>query len=273
LGVIVLGLAILVSLTAGCAPTSHALASSKAEIKSTANDDALVQFSLLAALASGDYDDGAPLRQVLQRGDFGIGTFNRLDGEMIVLDGQMYQALGNGLIRPANLESTTPFAAVTFFREDGRIENLAAASLTDLDEQLDRQLPRHNTPYAIRIDGEFPNLTLRSVPAQTPPFQPLVEVVKHQSTWQHHNLRGTLVGFRCPAWVGTLNVAGYHWHFLSEDRATGGHVLACELQNGLVRFDECSSLEIHLPQSPEFDNFDVARIKHQDINQIERLRN
>ena len=98
-----------------------------------AADDTLVQFSLLAALAADDYTGGAPLRDVLAGGDFGVGTFDRLDGEMIVLDGKIYQALADGTVRPADLDGTTPFAAVTFFHEDGRIEKLSAATLDDLD--------------------------------------------------------------------------------------------------------------------------------------------
>lgn len=235
-------------------------------------DDALVQFSLITALAVGDYVDGAPLRRVLAGGDFGIGTFDRLDGEMIVLDGQMYQALSDGVLRAADLEGSTPFAAVTYFSEDGRIEKFAAATLENLDEQLDRKLPRRNSPYAIRVDGDFRELTLRSVPAQSPPFQPLVEVVKHQTTWQRSNVRGTLVGLRYPAWIGTLNVSGYHWHFLSDDRHTGGHVLACEFQDALLRFDECTSVLIHVPESSEFDDFDANQVQKQDINAIERQR-
>ena len=114
---------------------------------------------------------------MLAGGNFGVGTFSRLDGEMIVLGGKIYQALADGTVRTADIEGTTPFAAVTFFNEDGRIENLAAATLDDLDEQLDGKLPSRNAPCAIRIDGEFTQLTLRSVPAQMRPFQPLVEVV------------------------------------------------------------------------------------------------
>lgn len=235
-------------------------------------DDALVQFSLVAALAAGDYSGGAPLGNVLASGDFGVGTFDRLDGEMIVLDGKIYQALADGAVRAADLDSTTPFAAVTFFNEDGRVENLAAATLDDLDEQLDRKLPRRNTPYALRIDGEFAEVSLRSVAAQSPPFQPLVDVVKHQVTRQHRNVRGTLVGLRCPAWIGTLNVAGYHWHFLSDDRNIGGHVLACEFRNGTLRYDECTSIVIQLPRSSEFDDFDAGEIGKKDIDAIERQR-
>jgi acetolactate decarboxylase len=110
------------------------------------------------------------------------------------------------------------------------------------------------------------------VPAQSAPFDPLVEVVKHQVTWQHQNVHGTLVGLRCPAWIGTLNVAGYHWHFLSADRRIGGHVLACEFRDGALSFDECTSIVIHLPHSKEFDNFDADDVNKQDVDQIERQR-
>jgi acetolactate decarboxylase len=273
IGLCVLSIGLAVSLGAGCAqPPEHAPASTPARRDEVTATDALVQFSLLATLAAGDYVGGAPLGDVLANGDFGIGTFSRLDGEMIALDGTIYQALGDGTVRLADLPDTAPFAAVTFFNEDGRIENLAAASLDDLDEQLDRQLPRRNAPYAIRIEGEFSELTLRSVPGQSPPFRPLVEVVKQQVTWQHHDLRGTLVGLRCPAWMGTLNVLGYHWHFLSADHNIGGHVLACEFQAGLLRFDECTSIVIHLPQSSQFDEADASGVNQQDIDQIERQR-
>jgi acetolactate decarboxylase len=235
-------------------------------------DDSLVQFSLVAALAAGDYAGGAPLGKLLASGDFGVGTFSNLDGELTVLDGKIYQALADGSIRLADLGGASPFAAVTFFTEDGRIENLASPTLKDLEEQLDRKLARRNVPYAIRVDADFTELTLRSVFPQSPPFQPLVEVVKHQVTWQRRNVRGTLVGLRCPSWIGTLNVAGYHWHFLSDDHAIGGHVLGCDFQGGLVRYDECDSVVIHLPQSEAFDEFNAGEIKKQDIDLIERQR-
>jgi acetolactate decarboxylase len=256
----------------GCSPAQNAPARNGTKPAAARDRDTLAQFSLLASLAADNYVGEAPLRDVLEGGDFGVGTFDRLDGEMIVLDGQMYQALADGTVRMADLEGTTPFAAVTFFKEDGRIDHVAAATLDDLDKQLDLKLLRRNSPYAIRITGDFSELTLRSVSAQSPPFRPLVEVVKQQVTWQHRNLRGTLVGLRCPHWMGTLNVSGYHWHFLSDDRKIGGHVLACEFQRGSLLYDECTSVIIHLPQSTEFDGFDASDVTEQDVNQIERQR-
>lgn len=264
-------LAVMAAPAVGCTPRQKPPPRAPAP-KSVTVDDALVQFSLVAALAAGDYVEGATLGEVLDQGDFGVGTFSRLDGEMIVLDGAIYQAHADGTIHRMNLDDTTPFAAVKFFREDGRIGGLTAPSLDDLDRQLDERLARRNVPYAIRIDGEFAALTLRSVAAQTPPFKPLVDVVKQQVTWSHQDVRGTLVGLRCPSWVGTLNVAGYHWHFVSDDRRIGGHVLACELSRGTLRYDECSSLVLHLPRSRAFDEFDAGQIDAGQIDQIERQR-
>jgi acetolactate decarboxylase len=264
-------------LSSGCVPDPSAKPGGRREAEHARSaaamlDDSLVQFSVIAALATGDYSDGASLRSVVAQGDFGIGTFNRLDGEMILLDGKMYQALADGTTRAANLDDSTPFAAVTTFKEDGRIEKLTVESLEDLDARLDQDLPRPNSPYAIRIDGEFAELTMRSVPAQSPPFRPLVEVVKTQPTWTHKKVRGTLVGLRCPAWIGTLNVSGYHWHFLSDDRAIGGHLLGCRFNDALLRYDECQSVLIQIPQSKRFDEFNKDQIREQDINRIERQR-
>lgn len=261
-----------IALVAGCARPSGEVAGSAAPPAAVTADDALVQYSLVAALAAGEYDGGIPLGELLREGDFGVGTFSRLDGELIVLDGKVYQALADQTIRAAPPTETSPFAAVKFFSADGRIEDLSASSLSDLDDQLDRRLPRRNFPCAIRIDEMFTALTLRSVPAQNRPYEQLVDVVKHQVSWHTENVRGTLIGLRCPSWIGTLNVAGYHWHFVSDDRQTGGHVLDCAFGAATLQYDECTSLLIRLPQTRAFEEFDSARIKDSDIDQIERQR-
>lgn len=271
-----LGLVLAVTAVAlGCMSATVPPRDAKSNAKPTAVavEDALVQFSLLAALAADDYVGGPTLDEMLKKGDFGVGTFNRLNGEMIVLDGQVFQALADGTVRPADLKDTTPFASVTFFEADGRIEPLSAASLADLDEQLDRKLTAPNSPYALRIAGTFASLTLRSVPAQSPPFRPLVDVVRdEQVTWQRTKVAGTLVGLRCPAWMGTINVSGYHWHFLSDDRKTGGHVLNCEFADLALEFDECTSIVIELPKSETFQHTNLGGVSESDVDRIERQR-
>lgn len=53
----------------------------------TPAQDTLYQVSTLDSLMQGVYDGELMLEELLQRGDFGIGTFDALDGEMVILDG------------------------------------------------------------------------------------------------------------------------------------------------------------------------------------------
>lgn len=242
-------------------------------VRGRAHDgDELVQFSLLSALAAGDYAGGEPLQQVLQFGDFGVGTFDRLDGEMIILDGKIFQVKADGQVVPRDGAGATPFATVTFFEPDGELDGISATSLTELDHQLDRRVPNAKRPVAFKVTGEFAELTLRSAPPQKPPYRPLAEVIDQQQVWTRQNVRGTLIGVRCPAWMGTLNVAGYHWHFLSDDRTIGGHVLDCRFEGARGSYDECSSLLVRLPESESFDAIDVSGVTDADVNKIERQR-
>jgi acetolactate decarboxylase len=239
---------------------------------SSQNGDELVQFSLLAALAAGDYGGGAPLGEVLKYGDFGVGTFDRLDGEMILLDGEIFQVVASGEVVRRDAQGETPFATVTFFEADGAIDHVSAGSLTELDQTLDRRVPHDKQPFALKVTAEFEELTLRSAPPQTPPYRPLAEVIDQQRVWKRENVRGTLVGVRCPEWMGTLNVAGYHWHFLSDDRKVGGHLLDCRFSDGRAAYDECSSVLIRLPASASFGAIDMSGVSEADVDKIERQR-
>jgi acetolactate decarboxylase len=269
-------LVISVALVASCAPSSpKETATQKVTAVggglATADSDSLVQFSLLATLAAGDYGDGVPLSEVRKHGDFGLGTFDRLDGEMIVLEREIFQVLADGTVRRRD-EGRTPFATVTFFSADGQFENVSAKSLSELDQWLDQRLPNAQIPVAVRVQGDFEALTLRSAPPQTPPYRPLVDVIDQQEKWQRRNVRGTLIGFRCPKWMGTLNVAGYHWHFISDDRTTGGHVLDCRFNGARAAYDECTSVLIRLPDSESFRNAEITGVSEADVDKIERQR-
>src|SRR5262249_44845894 len=118
--------------------------------------------------------------------------------------------------------------------------------LADLDARLDDALEQKNNFLAVRVDGRFAAITLRSVHRQEPPYRPLADVVKGQSVWTLKEVSGTLVGVRSPAWVAGLNVPGYHWHFLSDDRTVGGHVLDCRVREGRVQYEVCPDWLIKL---------------------------
>lgn len=235
-------------------------------------EDKLTQISVINALMLGQYDGLLSIGDLLRYGGFGLGTLDHLDGELIVLEGRAYQVTGNGDVVEVSPDRTTPFAVVTHFQPDGDFDIVNLTSLTELDHLLDERIGHRNNFIAIRVDGHVASLTVRSVQRQEPPYRPLAAVAKSQGEWTHHDLRGTLVGIRCPPWVEGLNVPGYHWHFISEDRKVGGHVLACHLREAHVQYDPCTSWQIQLPGGEQFNSLDLGEDLRKELKAVERSR-
>ena len=186
--------------------------------------DVLFQTSTINALLEGIYDGETTYGELKQHGDFGLGTFNGLDGEMVGLDGKFYQVKADGIAYPVSDSAKTPFAVVTFFKTDKTVLLKKAEDYSQLKQYLDYSLPTKNIFYAIKIEGVFKYIKTRSVPGQTKPYPPLVEVTKNQPIFEFHNVKGTIVGFRCPVYVKGINVPGYHLHFITKNKkARGAH--------------------------------------------------
>jgi acetolactate decarboxylase len=113
--------------------------------------------------------------------------------------------------------------------------------------------PTQNLPHAIRIQGTFPYLKVRSVPKQTQPYSPLSEVVgKQQRVFELRNVRGTLVGFRLPQYLKSVNAVGYHLHFISSDHKIGGHLLDGEFLNAIADVETLRDWQMTLPDNTAF---------------------
>jgi len=232
--------------------------------------DSVYQVSTLHALLEGVYDGETPVAELLTRGDLGIGTFNALDGEMVYADGVVYQVTADGKVHVVPPHVKTPFACVTFFEAD---TSLALAEGTDYEgfkAQLDKQLPTLNLPYAIRMEGTFSHVKTRSVPAQTKPYPRLVEVTKHQPTFEFNDVEGVIVGFRLPEYMNGINVPGYHVHFLTADRKGGGHVLEFTVKAATVEVDTTPRLALVLPESGGFAAADLSSDKAGEVDAIEK---
>ncbi|MCE9553393.1 MAG: acetolactate decarboxylase [Planctomycetes bacterium] len=235
-------------------------------------EDQLTQVSIINALMLGEYNGMLPMENLLRYGNFGLGTCDHLDGELIVLDGVAYQARSDGTVRKVSPQDKTPFAVITPFHADGDFACPLAKSLEQLDAQLNKQLPSQNSFVAVRIEAKLKSIHLRSVPRQEPPYARLAAVAKKQTTWTRENVEGTLIGIRCPGWVAGLNVPGFHWHFLSSDHTLGGHVIDCQIESGKVSFDVCDSWLIKLSDSVEFQQADFSRNLSKELESVERSR-
>lgn len=188
--------------------------------------DRIVQIAPLERLSNGGYDGTTTVADIKRTSDFGIGTFEGLDGEMIMLDGIVYQAPAKGALRVATPLEIIPFATLTRFRgEQHFYQPQAVPDYPTLQRYIDSVMPDQTQILAIKVRGVFRSLKLRAPQKQAEPYPPLSEALKTQAIFDLTNVAGTFVGFRFPRYVGTMNSAGYHFHFISDNRSIGGHVL------------------------------------------------
>jgi len=210
------------------------------------SDDAIFQISTIDALLAGDYEGRMSFAALHDRGNFGVGTIAAVDGEMVMLDGVAYQIRVDGVVSVVEGNETTPFAVVKNFRSEQELSLTNIADMEALSAFIDQSVPAKDALYAVRIDAEFDSLLLRSVPKQSEPYPPLADVVAKQTTFLQTNISGSLVGFRFPESANGINVIGYHFHFVSDDRTVGGHVLSFSMANGDVQIDQGSELILNL---------------------------
>ncbi|MFH2044425.1 MAG: acetolactate decarboxylase [Pseudomonadota bacterium] len=232
--------------------------------------DILTQYSTINALLGGVYDGEMTIKDLKRHGDFGLGTFNALDGEMFVVDGHYYQITSDGKAREADEKTRTPFAAVTFFESDKKADLHSDMDFDSFTRKIDETIITPNIFYAIKIKGKFKAIKTRSVPKQVKPYKPLKEIVDTQPIFYFSKTRGTIVGFRCPSYVKNINVPGYHLHFITEDCKAGGHVLDFVVDKAVLEIDETSGFSLLLPQNKAFYNSDLSLDKQSDLEKVEK---
>jgi acetolactate decarboxylase len=232
-------------------------------------NNTLFQTSTISALMQGVYDGTMTFKDLGTHGDFGIGTVQALDGEMIGLDGEFYQVKSNGIAHRVSDSMKTPFAEVAFFKPEETIALNGTSNLTELESRLDGSLVTKNLFYGIRIDGTFDYVKTRSVPIQSKPYPPLSEAVKAQKIFEFHSVKGTIVGFRCPDYVQGVNVPGYNLHFITQDRSAGGHLLDFNLENASVSIDSISELDLALPENEEFYQANLSENLQETLAKVE----
>ncbi|MBN1693323.1 MAG: acetolactate decarboxylase [Dehalococcoidales bacterium] len=236
-----------------------------------AERETMTQISTIDALLNGVYDGVITYEVLKGYGDFGIGTFQALDGEMLAFDGEFYQVKADGVAYPVADSQETPFAMVTFFDIDYTGELAQGLDYTSLQEYLDSILPSINTFCAIKIEGTFSYMKTRSVPAQQKPYPPLVEVTKNQPIFEFEEVEGTMVGFRSPPFITGLNMPGYHLHFLTNSKDAGGHVLEFTIGHAEVFIDYTPDFMMILPgMGSDFYQIDLTPDNQDELEQAEK---
>lgn len=233
--------------------------------------DTVFQVSTIDALLAGVYDGSVTCRALLDHGDLGIGTFDGLDGEMIVLGGAVYQVRADGKVYRPDLSVKTPFATVCRFQAAGSVRIEPGTDYEGVCKLIDGRFAGANLFRAVRIRGRFASVRTRSVPAQHKPYPPLTEVTARQPEFELKDVSGEIVGFRCPAYVKGVNVPGYHLHFISDDRGSGGHVLGFTLAEGTCEVDVLHRFCMVLPAEDEaFSRADLSKDRSRELNAAEK---
>ncbi|MGD9734922.1 MAG: acetolactate decarboxylase [Solirubrobacterales bacterium] len=241
----------------------------RAELHREREPHVLFQASTIGALLDGAFEGDLRFAELAEHGDLGLGTLNSLDGEMVALDGRFYRADVEGRVNEIDPGERTPFAVVANFAPT--IDAVLAEDLGHdaLLAALDALLPPEASSCAVRLDGRFERVRARSVPRQQPPYRPLAEVVAEQHVFELAELEGTMLGFRFPAYVEGIEVAGYHLHFLSADRSRGGHVLDSRSSGLRARLDPSDDLHVELPPAIDLADPDLAAATHAAIDLAE----
>jgi alpha-acetolactate decarboxylase len=223
----------------------------------------IYQYSLVNALMSGVSDSGITASQLVEKGNQGLGTFVRMDGELLLLDGTVYQLQAEGKVRVAEPEDQIPYAAATHFRSQQTVA-VKLQTKDAIDGVLDRFNDHASNLFmSYRVEGRFTRLKCRTVKGQEYDGQPLGELGKKQFVAEYHDVEGTIVGFRSPAaWQGFF-VAGEHMHFIDSERKIGGHVLELQAEDEVAMgIATVNNVHIELPTS---DRFNAAKLSTDDV--------
>jgi acetolactate decarboxylase len=211
-------------------------------------DHSVFQVSTYQALKQGVFDNETTFSELRKHGDFGLGTLNGLDGEMVALNSEFFQIKADGSVHSIPDDAQTPFAVVTFFKHDKKVFFTRINNLKYFQDALDQIESDRDSILAIRVSAVFAHIKVRSPHRQTKPYPRLEEALKGQAEFELKNVEGTLVGFRFPKYMDGVSVPGDHLHFISTDKKAGGHVMDFSAEDAEVEIATVSSLSLKLPK-------------------------
>ena len=233
----------------------------------------IYQASTLQALALGYTRPVVTVEELLEHGDTGLGTFENVDGEMIVLDGVCYQAKQDGSIVRTEDSAGVPFAVAGFVK-DGRTfkidekKDLAAIKL-ELTLRIEEDFGL-NSIHIARIDGWFETVHARAGAPYRSQHVSLKDILsKTQKDFSFERLHGTLVCVYYPDYMDGINASGWHMHFVSEDKKHGGHVFEATLSSGECLLQKMDRIEIQLPREAAFDTYSLKEASQDEIEEVE----
>lgn len=248
------------------------LTACSAQQQSAYDRETIYQVALLQSLTQGYYDGIIKVSELKEHGDIGIGTFEGVNGEMIVLDGKVYQALGDGTVKEADDNETVPFSNVTFFDKDSSEELSNIGDVNALKEKLTAIVEANgrNLFYFVKVSGTFNQMNVRSELKQEKPYKTLDKALEtDQREFSYDNISGTVVALYCPDYMNGLNTPGWHFHFISDDKTKGGHILDLKFDKATAEYDATPEFEMCLTDNNDFQQMELSKDVSDAIKKVE----
>lgn len=218
------------------------------------------QYSTINALMNGMYDGFKSLKSIVKSNSIGVGTIDKLNGELVVLDGIPYQVDAYCSIHQLDLKTKVPFATMASFEPEKEIILKKMLGVESLDHQMKLYAPQRNNFIAFKIHGTFSKVSVRSVPEQKKPYKKLPDITKFQIESDIQNTTGTIIGFRFPTYMKMLVPAGLHMHYIDDELQRGGHVRDFALTEATLQLSTFSEFELIVPKkNPDFDKCDLSK--------------
>ncbi len=231
-----------------------------AESNPLSPSDKFYHYSIWGAFVNRIFEGDLTVKEMKAQGDLGLGSYTKLIGEMVMLDGIPYMIDEQGVVTVPPDDKKLVYVNATFFDNDLSFEIPQVPNYEELRKIIKAQLPSKNYFYAFKVHGSFENMKLGGVPPQEPPFtKGLDELLPIRPIFHKDQVDGTLVGFYCPAFIGDINVEGFHFHFISDDHTFGGHALEFSAKDLHVEIDRITEYQFVVPSSPEFENVEFEK--------------
>ena len=160
---------------------------------------------------------------------------------------------------------------VTRFAPETKVSLPGCPDLSHLIARFDALRHSDNLFFALRVDGHFDHVHTRAM-CRTKEGVPLVQAAAVQPEFKFHDVAGSLVGFWTPEYAKTLNVPGYHLHFLSTDHKNGGHLLQFRGSNLRLQIQRGGEYRLALPETEDFLKADLRRDPAADLARAEGER-
>jgi acetolactate decarboxylase len=232
------------------------------------------QLGTLGYLLKGKPCGETTIENLQKHGDFGLGTFNYFDGEMILIDNVFYQIDENGNAKIAEKSQKTFFANICKFNENPKSFDIEKTQNSkELEERILEKIEK-NYIYAIRIDGFFSNISLRSLKkVDEKSNTTLIDAIEtHQNTFSLGESNGSIITFYIPAYLKNVCVDGLHMHFIDKTRKRGGHLLDVNIEKAKVTICPILNFSMQLLKNKSFENLDHS-VNAENVTKIEKGEN